>query len=90
MAALTGRPNLRSSEPDLWARCTRLIELRVALGHLKAAEALPDPSAPVKPPHSVWADLLGIQSYETEVVDVVRSVMRHYATPEPPPGVASA
>ncbi len=39
MAKLTGRPNLMSSEPELWSKCLRLKALREALGHLRAARA---------------------------------------------------
>jgi hypothetical protein len=82
MATLTGRPNLRSAEAELWARCMRLKRLREALGHLKAAQAFAPSSldAATRPPNTVWADLLGIQSYEYEVVAVVQAAIDHYGT----------
>jgi hypothetical protein len=81
MARLTGRPNLMTSNPDLWSQCMRLKTLREALGHLKAARAFASSSlAEQEPPNTVWAHLLGIQSYESEVVDVVQAAMDHYGT----------
>ncbi len=98
MATLTGRNNLMSAEPDLWAKCMRLKERREALGHLKASQAFTPASmdAPDEVPSTIWADLLSILSYEEEVVQVVQDAMDHYgdvdgfAESRPPAGPTGA
>jgi hypothetical protein len=79
MARLTGRPNLMTDNPRVWSQSLRLKTLREALGHLKTARAFaPSSATATGPPDTVWADLLSIQSYEKEVVEVVQAVMDHY------------
>ena len=79
MARHTGRPNLMTDNPRLWSQCLRLKTLREALGHLKAARAFaPSSATATGPPDTVWADLLSVQSYEKDVIEVVQAVMDHY------------
>jgi hypothetical protein len=64
MAALTGRPNLRTADPVLWASVMGLKGTREVVGHLKASAVCVVHTAT----RMVSADLLAIVDYEAEVV----------------------